>query len=205
MLAVYKQSKQTYFSETLHLRICVSWIALINWKDSTQTTKKYSLDSIRTNQKYSWNSIQYYWESTSYILMVNIIVFTFLPLRPDPEVTNLFSILSARWVQALDQIGCMSQEQCVTCSSTYHWKHGQPHVGQRLRRKPPVTDAQHVWHGFEQGPRILFGPTGVLHKQSRLDNCHIFVTLHHITTLISPILSQKMSTIGTPFDSFDWV
>lgn len=52
----------------------------------------------------------------------------------------------------------MAQEQRVTGGSAYHGQHGQPHVTQRLRRKPTVANAQHVRHGFEQRPRILLRP-----------------------------------------------
>ena len=52
----------------------------------------------------------------------------------------------------------MAEEEGVTRGAADHGQHGQPHVGQRLRRESAVTDAEHVRHGFEQGPRVLLQP-----------------------------------------------
>jgi len=56
----------------------------------------------------------------------------------------------------------MSEEKSVTRRTADHAEHGEPHVGQGLWRKPTVSDTQHVWHGFEEGPRVLFQPKRVL-------------------------------------------
>lgn len=59
----------------------------------------------------------------------------------------------------------MSEKEGVASSSTDHGQHCQPHVGQRLGREPSVTDAQHVRHGFEEGPRVLLQPERFLQCQ----------------------------------------
>ena len=43
-----------------------------------------------------------------------------------------------------------------------HGEHGEPHVGEGLRREAAVADAQHVRHGLEQRPRVLLQPVGLL-------------------------------------------
>ena len=56
----------------------------------------------------------------------------------------------------------MTKEHSVTGSTTDHRQHGEPHVCQALRREAPVTNAQHVRHGFEHGPGVLLEPVRFL-------------------------------------------
>ena len=92
---------------------------------------------------------------------------------------HLFSVLSSRWVQALNQICGMAEEHCITCGPTDHWQHSQPHVRHALRWKTTITNAQHVWHGFEHGPRVLFEPICFLECHFNFQyvlKVHIWVT-----------------------------
>lgn len=106
------------------------------------------------------------------------------------SLAHLLAVLSATGVQALDQIGGVAEEEGVARRTRDHGQHRQPHVRQRLRRKsarrrstpdmssecaykrlklraysPAVTDAEHVRHGFEQRPRVLFQPVGFLYDR----------------------------------------
>lgn len=58
----------------------------------------------------------------------------------------------------------MAEEHCVARGPTDHGEHREPHVRQRLRGEAAVTDAQHVGHGLEQGPRVLLQPVGLLQR-----------------------------------------
>lgn len=70
----------------------------------------------------------------------------------------LFAILTSWRVQALNEIGGVTEEEGIAGGSADHRKHCQPHIRQRLRREPSVTDAKHVRHGFEKCPRVLLQP-----------------------------------------------
>ena len=83
----------------------------------------------------------------------------------------LFAILSPRGIERLDEIGRVAEEEGVTRRPADHTQHRQPHVSQRLRRESPVSYAQHVRHGLEQGPRILLQPEGVLSHNFILVYC----------------------------------
>ena len=61
----------------------------------------------------------------------------------------------------------MAEEHCVARGPTDHGEHREPHVRQRLRGEAAVTDAQHVGHGLEQGPRVLLQPVGLLQGQAQ--------------------------------------
>jgi hypothetical protein len=52
----------------------------------------------------------------------------------------------------------VTEEEGIAGGSADHRKHCQPHIRQRLRREPSVTDAKHVRHGFEKCPRVLLQP-----------------------------------------------
>lgn len=99
----------------------------------------------------------------------------------------LFAILSSRRVERLNEICRVSKKKSVTCRTADHAEHSQPHVGQRLWRESAISDTQHMRHGFEEGPRILFQPKRVLqvyrhrhvfdHKSLNID----FVTKYMVT------------------------
>lgn len=102
----------------------------------------------------------------------------------------LFSVLSPGWIQALDQIRGVSQEQRVTCRARNHGEHGQPHVGQWLGRKSPITNTEHMGHGFEQRPWVLFQPIGLLqtiarHLNSLLDTQKALRQFGNFLTLLT--------------------
>ena len=67
-------------------------------------------------------------------------------------VTYLFSVLSSRGIQTLNEIGSMTKEHSITSCTTDHRQHCQPHVCQALRRETTITNAKHVGHRFEHGP-----------------------------------------------------
>ncbi len=58
----------------------------------------------------------------------------------------------------------MPEEHSVAGGPADHGQHGEPHVRETLGREAAVADAQHVGHGLEQRPRILFQPVGLLQK-----------------------------------------
>ena len=73
-------------------------------------------------------------------------------------VTYLFSVLSSRGIQTLNEIGSMTKEHSITSCTTDHRQHCQPHVCQALRRETTITNAKHVGHRFEHGPWVLLKP-----------------------------------------------
>lgn len=77
-------------------------------------------------------------------------------------VIYLLAVLSSRGIERLNEIRRVSEEKSVTRCAADHAEHGEPHVGQGLWRKPTVPDTQHVRHGFEESPRVLFQPKRVL-------------------------------------------
>lgn len=64
----------------------------------------------------------------------------------------------------------MTQEQSVTRCPTYHGKHGEPHIGETLRWKSTIPDAEHMGHGFKERPRILFEPERSLETHTQRQN-----------------------------------
>lgn len=50
--------------------------------------------------------------------------------KVDSVVPYLFSVLSARGVKGLDEIGGVPEEESVAGGAGDHGEHGQPHVGQ---------------------------------------------------------------------------
>lgn len=85
-----------------------------------------------------------------------------LIIRTEGSERYLFAVLASRRVEALDEVGGVAEEQGVASGSADHGEHGEPHVGERLRREAAVPDAQHVRHGFEEGPRVLLEPERLL-------------------------------------------
>lgn len=75
---------------------------------------------------------------------------------------HLLLILPSGGVQGLDQSCCVANKNGIAGRSDDHAQHGEPDVGQALRRLSAVTDAQHVAHGFEYGEGVELGPGVVL-------------------------------------------
>jgi len=57
---------------------------------------------------------------------------------------NFLAVLATGGVQALDEVGGVTQKHGITSGTADHGQHGQPHVCQALRRKTPITNAEHV-------------------------------------------------------------
>ena len=63
-------------------------------------------------------------------------------------VSHLLSVLSPGGVQALDEVGGVTEEHGIAGGAADHAEHGEPHVGEGLRGEPPVADTEHVGHGL---------------------------------------------------------
>lgn len=94
----------------------------------------------------------------------------------------LLSVLAAGRVEALDEVGRVTEEEGVASGAADHGEHGEPHVGERLRREAAVADAQHVRHGFEQGPRVLLEPERLLYRDGRLREKGAFISARSTRT-----------------------
>ncbi len=65
------------------------------------------------------------------------------------HLLDFFAVLTPGRIEALDEIRGVSEEHGVTRGAADHGQHGEPHVGEALRREAAVADAQHVGHGLE--------------------------------------------------------
>ena len=61
---------------------------------------------------------------------------------------HLLSVLSPAAVQALDEVGGVTQEHGVAGGAADHAQHGQPHVCQRLRGEPGQYEKSRVRLNF---------------------------------------------------------
>ena len=66
----------------------------------------------------------------------------------DLPTTDLLPVLPAGGVEALYEVGGVSEEHGVAGGPADHAEHGQPHVSQRLGGEPAVADTEHVGHGL---------------------------------------------------------
>lgn len=78
------------------------------------------------------------------------------------NINYLLAVLSSGGIEWLYEIRRVSEEKCITGSTADHTEHSEPHIGQGLRWKPSVSYAEHVRHGFEKCPRVLFQPKRIL-------------------------------------------
>ena len=65
--------------------------------------------------------------------------------------------MSAGRVHAHDDGRDVRNEECVERGSGHHRDKGHPNLARPARRRPPVTDADHVRHAPVEGVRVL-GP-----------------------------------------------
>lgn len=53
----------------------------------------------------------------------------------------LFTVLSSGRIKRLDEVSCVTEEECIARGARYHGQHRKPHVSEGLRWKPAVSDA----------------------------------------------------------------
>ena len=98
--------------------------------------------------------------------------------KEQPDISNLFTVESFGRVERLNERRRVSDEERVANGAGQHADHGQPDVGQALRRVPAVTNTQHVRQRLKQRPRVLLCPVRALYRcvntrQVRLDRCRL--------------------------------
>lgn len=76
----------------------------------------------------------------------------------------LFIVKSPRWINRQNQTRHDANEHSIESCANGHTTQRQPDFCESLGRIPPVSNTQHVWHGFKQSPAVLFGGRFVLKK-----------------------------------------
>lgn len=79
--------------------------------------------------------------------------------------THLFLVLASRRVQRLDQSGGVADKHGVAGGSDDHTEHGEPDVWHALWSLSPISNTQHVAHGFKEGKGIELAPGIILQAQ----------------------------------------
>lgn len=80
----------------------------------------------------------------------------------------LFLILSSRGIQRLNEGSGMANKHGITSSPHNHTQHRYPEVGHADGGAGPVTNAEHVAHGFEECIGVLLSPGIVLQEKRQV-------------------------------------
>lgn len=72
----------------------------------------------------------------------------------------------------------MTDKHGIARRAHYHAEDGEPHVRHAHRWIHPITDTQHVTHGFKEGIRVLLTPRVILKERER-DLEHDFQVFCH--------------------------
>lgn len=110
--------------------------------------------------------------------------------------TDLIIIESSGSVGRLDERSGMTNEQRVARGAGQHTDHCQPDVRDTLRRVSTETDTEHVRQRFEQRPRVLFPPVGMLsHVQHTLFASSESLSHFLLTDPTHPTAKYKIMTL----------
>lgn len=76
--------------------------------------------------------------------------------------THFFLVLASGRVQRLDQSGGVADKHGVAGGADDHTEHGEPDVWHALWSLSPISNTQHVAHGFKEGKGIELAPGVIL-------------------------------------------
>ena len=79
----------------------------------------------------------------------------------------LFIVKPPRWINRHDQTGHNTNEHSIKGRAYCHTAQGKPEFSKSLRRVAPVTDTEHVGHGIEQSPAVLFSRRPILKDKDK--------------------------------------